>query len=339
MELINRTPFLLGRTVLLDKRGAERLIVVLKGTYSIGEGGELCLADDQEPIVEAEEFKGEPDSSSIEKEAELGPMKIATDVFLKGSAKAPRSGTTRVEVTLRLGSLEKRAVVFGDRYWKDSLGKARISDPEPFDSVPLTWENAHGGQDMTPDKEEYWAQQPANPVGRGFRAKKSKAPWKDTLVPNIDDPADLLRSLDQKVTPVGFGPIGRNWEPRVSYVGTYDEKWMEERMPLLPEDFDERFHNAAPAGLVARGYLAGGEPVEVTGCTRRGRLTFMVPRVVPQTAVSLDGGLERLDLHLNTVTVDTDNMRLRLLWKGDMHVHGRVLKVGHIECRLAGETP
>jgi len=339
MQLTNKTPFEMAYTVLLDKRGAERLIVALKGTYSVDENGEIKLAEEQEPLIAAEKFYGEPDSSSIDKEAELGPMKLATDVFLKGSAKATHSGTTRVDVALRLGRLEKRAAVFGNRYWKDSLGVARISDPEPFDTIPLVWENAYGGQDMTPEEEEHWAQQPANPVGRGFRAKKSRAPWKDTLAPNIEDPADLLRKPDHEVTPVGFGPIGRNWEPRVNYVGTCDEKWMEERMPLLPSDFDERFHNAAPPGLITQGYLAGGEPVEVTGCTRRGRLAFTLPRVVPQTGVKLDGALEPLELHLNTVTVDTDRMQLRLFWKGDMQVHGRILKLKYIECRLAGETP
>ena len=46
-------------------------------------------------------------------------------------------------------------------------------------------------------------------MGKGFRAKHSELPWENTPLPNIEDPANLIQSLGQRVKPVGFGPVGR----------------------------------------------------------------------------------------------------------------------------------
>lgn len=337
MELLNQTPFLMGRMIALDKKGAEHLIVVLKATYSITGQGQISLADEQAPIQEADEFYDEPDSSSIKHEAELGPVKPATDVFLKGSALAPRSGTTVMDIRFRVGPVAKKARVFGDRVWNKSFGRPKASAPKPFESIPLVFENAYGGQDLSADDQKFHSQEPRNPVGRGFRSKKSKAPWAGTLLPNIENPEQLIGKPGQEIAPTGFGPIGRNWVPRLDYAGTYDQKWIEERMPILPEDFDERFHNAAPPDLVAPKYLSGGEPVEVIGCTKSGRLNFTLPRVEPWAFIQLSNRVRDIPLKCNSVTVDADRMQLCLLWKGEMYIHREVLKVEVIETRLEGE--
>ena len=334
MELVNRTPFVLGRAVFLDKKAAEHLVVALKATFSIGESGALVVAEKQEPLKLTDEFHGEPDSSSIKQEAELGPVKPATDVLLVGNAVAPQGVTRYMEVSIRVGPLEQRAIVFGDRFWTSTAGSAGISAPQPFDAVPLVWERGFGGTDLTPGP-EHRDHEPRNPVGVGFRAKKSSTPWMDTPLPNIENPAQLLSKPGQRVPPVGFGPVGRNWEPRVRYVGTYDEQWMQRRMPLLPEDFDDRFHNAAPPGLVAAGYLGGSETVDVMGCSSGGRFGFTLPGIRPQVAVRVSGQLRPVEMQLNTITVDMGQMQLRLLWKGDLPAHGEIMAVSQIECRVA----
>src|SRR5262245_60706553 len=50
--------------------------------------------------------------------------------------------------------------------------------------------------------------------------------------------------------PFGFGFFPKNRPPRLGYAGTYDAKWTESRCPLLPEDFDDRFFQAAFPGLI-----------------------------------------------------------------------------------------
>jgi hypothetical protein len=335
MKIENQTPFAYGWMVLLDKQAAEHLVFALKATYAIDESGRIGLAQKQEPIRPVDEFYGEPGISSIRYEAELGPAKPATDVVLVGSAVARKPGTTEMEVSFRVGQLSKVVRVFGERRWKNALIGHSISKPLPFDRVPLTYENAYGGKDTSQKNPKNHGHEPRNPVGRGFRAKKSHLEFADTLLPNIEDPSDSLRSPGGGVTPQGFGFIGRDWEPRVQYAGTYDQKWLEERMPLLPLDFNERFHNTASPGLTANGYLKGNEIVELTGCTRSGRLTFSLPGVSPHARAVTARKSIPITLNLNTVLLDAETMRLSLLWKGDVNIHKQLMKIRQVECRLA----
>ena len=340
MEITTKSPYELGQMVFLDKTGAEHLLVAMKATYAIGEDGRLTVAEEQKPLEAGDLFYDDPATSSIQHEAELGPAKVATDVVLHGHARAPKAGTRKMEVSFRVGQLEKKAVVFGQRLWhKSFLGAASFTDPEPFEAVPLLYENAYGGRDETPDQTKHHAEERRNPVGRGFRSKGSHAPWADQPLAQIEDARKLIKGPDQRVTPAGFGFVGRSWEPRAQYAGTYDEKWIEERLPILPEDFDERFHTAASPGLVAPGHLSGGEAVEVLGCTSSGRLAFELPRLVARARIRLAGRDHALDLPLNTVLVDADAHEVRLQWKGQLRVHGLLPRYRKTECWVEGDEP
>jgi hypothetical protein len=327
MEIRNPTPFAVAQTVLLDRDGAEQLLVAVKAAYAISLRGELSVADEQDPIHPADQYHGEPDDSSIAQEAELAPPKPATDAFLVGRAHAPRPGTTSMQVCFRVGPREKVAAVHGARFWANSMGSAVATPPAPFETIPLIWENAYGGQDLTPEDPRHFGGEARNPVGRGFRARNSRAPWEGVPLPNILAPGEQYTQIGQAATPVGFGPIGRHWHPRITYAGTYDDAWMQQRMPLLPLDFDDRFHHAAPPDLVMPGFLGPGEWVDVEGCTPGGRVFFQLPAYQPVATVQVHGRTQDLPLPCNTVTVDTDRMRLLLLWKGTLRVHREVLKL------------
>jgi hypothetical protein len=334
MRIENHTPFSAAWLVLLDKQAAEQLIFVVKASYVIGADGRLEITKQPEMIRPVDEFHGDPGKSSIRYEAELGPVKLATDVALVGSAVAPQPGTTEMAVAFRVGPLSKQVKVFGERRWKKSLLGLSSSRPLPFERISLTYENACGGSDASHPDPKHHACDPANPVGRGFRARKSELNFADTLLPNIEAPDRLLRQPGADLSPQGFGFIGRDWQPRVKYVGTYDQKWMEERLPLLPLDFDERFHNAAAPGLVANGFLKGDEVVEVIGCTASRQLRFSLPNPQLAAAAVSGRGVEPLAMNLNTVLVDTDAMKLHLLWKGKLNVHRRLMQLATLECRL-----
>jgi hypothetical protein len=338
VEIRNKTPFVAAQTVFLDKSGAEELVVALKASYDISQRGELRAAEEQDPIQPADQFHGEPALSSIKQEAELDPPKPATDAFLIGSALAPRAGTTFTEVSFRVGDREKVAMAVGNRYWARGVGGVTFTDPEPFESIPLIWENSFGGTDLTPDDPANHAGEARNPVGRGFRAKNSRADWEGALLPNIENPANYMQSLGQSVDPVGFGPVGRNWSPRVSYAGTYDQQWIEERMPLLPLDFDVRFHQAAAPDMVLPGYAAPGDWVDIVGCTSAGRVFFQLPDFVPGARVNIGGEARELALSCNTVTVDTNRMRLVMLFKGMLRVHREVPRLRRTTITAQGVT-
>jgi hypothetical protein len=239
-----------------------------------------------------------------------------------------------MEVSFRVGPLAKRVRVFGERRWKRILWWHRPTTPSPFERIPLTYENAFGGKDTSPKNPKHHGQEPHNPVGRGYLSRNSKLKLPGLLLPNIEAPNRGIRRPGQRQTPQGFGFVGRDWHPRGGYTGTYDQKWQEERMPLLPLDFDERYHNAAHPDLIAPGFLTGGIPVEVIGCTQSGRLSFTLPSMEPSAAVTLRGVRQPITMHLNTVLVDANEMKLVLLWKGDLNVHHRLLQVGVTECRM-----
>ncbi len=323
MKVENRTPFAAAWLVVLDKNGAEHLITIVKATYSISEDSRLTIAPKPDPIRPADEFYGEPGLSSIRYEAEFGPAKITTDAVLIGSAIAPAPDTRALEVSFRVGPVHTRAKVFGERRWQGALWH-HASSPQPFDRIPLTYENAFGGKDTSSKDSKHHGQEPRNPVGRGFFARNSRLKRSGMLLPNIES---------ENGVPPGFGFIGRDWQPRLSYAGTYDEKWKSERMPLLPEDFDERYHNSAHPDLVAPGFLKGNETVEVIGCTRSGRLAFALPNVQPAAQATFENGREAIALNLNTVLVNTDAMKLNLVWKGDLKVHKRLLQFKQLDVR------
>jgi hypothetical protein len=335
MEIKNSSDFVAGMSVQLDKDAAEQLVVSVRGSWAIGERGNLALLDEPPPLRPADVHWGEPGQSSVRWEADLGLMKPATDVALVGSAVAPKGKARKMAVSFKAGPLARRVVVRGERQWLFGILWWWFHSPtRAVARVPLQWELAAGGSDTSPKNEKRHSLDLRNPVGRGFRARGSKLKRAGAPLPQIELPRGWWPF--GKREPGGFGFIGPHWLPRRRFAGTYDEAWMEERCPLLPLDFDERFHNSAAPGLSAKGYFKGGEPVEVTGCTRSRKLSFKLPRVSLKVAATLDGPPEPLDMQINTVTVDTDEMRLEMLWRGQLHVHKRFLKLKRVDVGVSG---
>lgn len=335
MEIKNRTPLVAAWTVLLDKNAAEHLGVAVRGVWSIDERGRLSLVSEPPPQVAVDECVGEPGLSSIRYEADAGPVKPGTDCALIGSAVAPKGRATKVPVMFRVGPVAKRAVAIGERRKLFWLLRWWNSPARAFQRVPLQWELAAGGTDASPKNEKQHSTDLRNPYGRGFRARGSKLPQAGSPLPQIVTPGGCL-PFGRSREPAGFGLTGNQWAHRRKYAGTYDDAWRKERCPLLPDDFDERFHLAASPGLSTEEPLAGGEPVEVQGCTRGGRLAFKLPRVAPDVRATVGGEPESVPMRLATVTVDTDAMELRLLWRGSLRVHGRLPRFTRLDVEAEG---
>jgi hypothetical protein len=321
MELVNDTDLAVDRAVHLDAGGGERFTFAAKAAFSFASGGKLVRAENL-PLSHVEVFAGEPGQSSLLAEAELGPPKPATDVVLLGSARSPAGGATSVDVKLTVAARTRTVRVFGKRHWL-AKGRGVPSDPEPFDEVALIWENAFGGEDMSPDDEAARVWEPSNPIGRGLVATGSKRDWKSEPLPNLEDPSALIAAAGDRPRSAGVGFVARHWEPRRSFAGTYDDAWRTERMPLLPADFDPRHHQAAPpAQIVPR--LVGGEPVRVEGVTRGDPLTFKVPRPDVRVRVATDRDELWVTLAIDTLVIDADRRLVWVLAKGDVDVHGRL---------------
>jgi hypothetical protein len=316
-EIVNRTPFAFEASITADEEGCPLLVPIVKATYDIQREGSLVVAEKQRPVTLAGELYGKPGVSSYKYEPECAFMKPATDVVLIGEAHPPVASATEVYVSLRAGSLEKTVRVVGDRFWSRSLGMIVATAAEPIQTIPLTWERAFGGWDRShPDPEKH-ALELRNPVGTGFRSKHGR--FEDGVrLPNIEDPRRPITGYSDSGLPVGFGFTSSDWQPRAAFAGTYDEKWTDERMPLLPVDFDRRFFNAAAPGLTAAGYFRGNEAVVVENASACGTIAFHLPGAPPPLCqVRMAGrGTASVSTKLDTVIINTYEDLLILIWRG-----------------------
>lgn len=336
-KIDNKTPFAFETIFLTDEEGRLLFVPVVKATYSIQPGKELSLAEEQVAVNPGGEYWGDPDNSSYKYEPEVAFFKPATDVVLIGHAYPRRPGQKEVIVSLQAGSLKKSVKVLGDRYWVKVLGLTRATDPESFEKIPLIYERAFGGwdrRDEDPSKHKF---EPRNPVGTGFLTRSIKGDEKVRL-PNLLDPGRPLRSWKDKPPPAGFGFTSPHWQPRAMLAGTYDERWEKRRKPLLPEDFDRRFFNAASAGLIAPGFFNGREQIMIENASPEGGLLFNLPGVLPpECVVELRRRAdEKLQTALDTVVINTNEMIVLLIWRSNLKLKSDAEEVLSVEVRAEG---
>lgn len=137
-------------------------------------------------------------------------------------------------------------------------------------------------------------------------------------------------------TPAGFGPLGKAWAPRLSLAGTYDQRWLDERHPRLPEDFNFGYWNSAPPDqridfpdltdqyrLVTDNLVPGGGPMAVD--------------LPPHRALVLAdlGGLNLpFAMQIDTMILDTDSLVLTTVWRTAML---QTLEPERIEARFISD--
>jgi len=315
-EIFNHTRLAHAVLPLADEQGTSLAVPLLQATFAMFEDGSVRLADEQATI----ELGGLPWDGDVEQGWRLEPqmafVKPGCDVVLNGHALAPQRGCTQMLVELSLGPVARRALVFGPRRLLDGR---RITAPEPFERAALRHGNAFGGWDRRHDDPAEHRVEARNPLGRGFR--DTRAPIdRDVELPAIEDPAERYQSYGDAPAPVGFGFVAPHVQPRAAFAGTYDARWLANRMPLLPLDFDRRFFAAASPGLACAQPLQGGERASVVGTTARGRLDFTVPALgTPLFHAHLSGRRRTtLKMALDTVVIDTDAMSLTLLWRAHL---------------------
>jgi len=319
--LENNTPFPVERTWITDKRGVMHWVVVVKGTYLINPDGFAVPAEKQEEICRVSMYRGEPGTSSLIYESDFMFVKPATDIILNGHAYAlDGKPCPQVDVTMKVAGITKTLRVFGDRFWEKGATGFKATAPEPFGKMSVVYERAYGGMDKRSDDTEKHGWEPRNPVGVGFTLEPENLTGQ--RLPNIEYPdQDFHR-------PAGFGPIAPHWSPRRELAGTYDETWQNERFPLVPMDFDERFYLCAPEDQQVQGHLNGGEPVALYNLTPGGLLSFELPRVSIRFVTSFYG---KEDVEhcatIQTIILEPDVPRMIILWATCLSCHHDVLKL------------
>ena len=185
---------------------------------------------------------------------DAGMPKPHAEVLMAGDACAPANRTVRkLAVDLELGSVAKRLIVFGRRWWHFGPDGPLMTEPQPFDRVPLGWNNAFGGSGCA-----------ENPIGKGAGAKGAIRSGQRVELPMIEAPEALITDIDQRPPPAGFGPRAEDAPSRLSHAGEHDDAWLRDDFPGPGRGFDWRYWNAACPDQQTASAFRGDEPLRVT---------------------------------------------------------------------------
>jgi hypothetical protein len=280
--LTNNTLHGVAHAMLMTPEGVEALVVAVKATFTWRRGVSLEPVEGEFPLRAVDVYGGDPAITGLIAAAELTLPKPRVDVLLEGEL-APPVAVGQIDFVLEVGRRMRKVVrVFGPRYFTPGLVKELVpSRPKAFTRMPIAWERSFGGTD--PDVPSVF--EPRNPVGCGVR--KRVADLLGQPAPSFEDPHAPISHAGVKATPVGLGPVAPHWLPRREWAGTYDEAWQKQRFPLLPEDFDPRFLNAAPLDQQLDDYRPG-EPVRLGYRGSSAYDEFPLPELAPPVTV-VDG--------------------------------------------------
>lgn len=302
-SLNNGTRYAAEATLGTDRDGHDIWLTVIKATFDVAADGSLRPTEDQWPIFRAPLYAGDPARSSLLADSDIDCIKLGVDVLVQGTVQGTSGAQARI-VTLDVGGRRKSLRVHGEREWSRRVTGIGPSAAREFTPIPLTYEHAWGGVD--PGNPGDWCE--SNPAGSGYAKRRQDLIGR--LAPRIeyaDQPID-----EGAATPAGFGPIARHWLPRRSHAGTYDAAWHEQQMPLPPQDFDPRYHLAAPVDQQYE-QLPHRAGIVLEGMTPQ-PLALQLPRLALGISVNtVRGTLHRHPL-LRSVLLLTDQRKLVLTY-------------------------
>jgi hypothetical protein len=331
MNLVNAMAMKAGWSLGTEPSGTERLVVVVKGTFTLPpRGEEPKLAEEQVPLTDADEFTGEPGLSAVKAECDWAPVKPRCDILLNGGAYAPGGRpATRVQVGIKLGNWQKVFTVVGNRVWRGGA-VTRQTAPEPFEVMPISYDNAFGGVDnFHPDPGRHRTYLP-NPVGRGYHHLVEPHYVDGTPLPNTEETNATVTTPNGDYHPMAFGPVGRNFASRYPLAGTYDQHWIDNVFPFLPADFNTAYFQAAPEDQQVE-RISGGEQVILLNLTRDGRREFLLPVLeVPVSFFLRKGGRVEMKTVIDTVIIEPDEQRLMVVWRTSIPLSRDIFEVPEI---------
>ena len=328
MQLVNRTflPANIGIGAL--PRSERRMgILAAKGTFRILPNGQ-CEPDFDNPYPMFKE----------DEETPLGflprddfPKEDNLDVIVLGNA-YPEGGrpASRMTVSIQVGSIKRSLAIFGDRYWH----KDKITEPLPFEIMPITYSNAHGGKvEVEIDDGSFVSvADPRNQEGKGFpvdrmlpginaQFKPPKGfPRFDNMrpLPNIEDP-------DQLITSPTDSPDPAYWATVPLSTATHAFR----TMGLSSEDLDNPdilnqksdlgptptvFHRAHPS-LDLDIELSGVREVVLTGLSPDGAIQFIVPSCEIWADILLAEKIIEAKLRPDTLVILPEEKRFYIVYR------------------------
>jgi len=129
---------------------------------------------------------------------------------------------------------------------------------------------------------------------------------------------------------MSFGPVGRNWDPRYKYAGTYDQAWIDNGFPFLPADFDEAYYQAAPSDQQIL-YLEGGEEIFLRNLTPEGMTQFNLPFIdMPIIFFPKKGEKRETKGVIDTLIIEPDQQRFMMTWRASYPLKRNMFEVAQV---------
>jgi uncharacterized protein YjbI with pentapeptide repeats len=202
-----------------------------------------------EPVLEQEMWESIGEMLGKSELFDTGMPKPNAELLVHGSCFAPEGSEVNASrVKVSLGTISKELYVFGERHWIGGMG---VSEPVPFTEMPVSYANAFGGKDHAP-----------NPPGKGVEAVAGET-GPIIPLPNIEYADQLVGSPNDKPRPASLNRIDMMCEQRMLNAGTYDQKYIETRMPGFPDDFNYDYFNDAAKDQQTEGFFKGDEQYEI----------------------------------------------------------------------------
>ncbi|MFT5502968.1 MAG: hypothetical protein ACI8XC_000673, partial [Gammaproteobacteria bacterium] len=249
-----------------------------------------------EPVLEQDLWSSVGDMIGKNELFDAGLPKPYGEFLVHGSCYAADGvPVSASRVSISLGQSTKQLYVFGDRHWIKAMGVGwGLSDPEPFTEMSINYSNAFGGKDYT-----------VNPLGKGIDEIEDIDGPK-IFVPNVEFEDELIGSPKDRPRPASLNRTDLMSESRLNYGGTYDQHYIENKMPGFPDDFDYRFFNDAAEDQWIGGYFDNDEPFEIRNMhpersVIKGRLPGVIGRVFIEHEVA---GL----LHFSEIPTQLDTV-------------------------------
>lgn len=307
MHFSNRTPLHAAMIPNAEEDDRVTALFLCAITYRIV-GSRLDVVTEQRPLF-LEPAERYPNDAVFTKEV----VGVCATGFVY-----PRKGEQAREATasLRVGSSEANIMVFGTRVWqRGALGGLIPSAPLGFDRMAMSWENAYGGVITQPaavveiDGEEAFlpeheAGYPQNFEGKGFYASEVQAI--DQPLPQLEDPAQLVRRWDDRPEPVCFAPYPL-W-------GGMRAEYMVQNKQLDMSGVAKLGSRAVPRTTFDE--ISAGTEVSLAGMRPRGEvLTFMTPRSPVRVSLRVGASSDILVPRLDGIEIDAEAREVRFVYR------------------------
>jgi hypothetical protein len=309
-ELINQTPLSVKLHPHIDTTGRRLMLLIAKATWRI-DTGRLAPPEQQVAVFNQPQSLslGEFDLDDAQRAAlgkreqdkvtrldhDLVPPKPQFDLLVAGYVTPPEAHRgLKIKAAISVDSRQAILEAHAPRFWLKGLTGHTIEfGAKRLHRTPMSYAVADFQAGFPLETQENHPQQ---------------LPW-------LQRPGVTARRKHHDKHPAGFGYWPENAAHRQCHSGTYDKAWEQERKPLPPKDFSNRFFNCAHPDLQWPQPLMPSTEIRLIHLAESPELTLKMPGLKLATQASTADGtvLPSVALTPDTLTIEPDQQRMTLV--------------------------